>query len=90
MHSGRFRHARFLGICNFLHQEYHPCMSLKTLGVKHLTSITQPLVIASGLSVGKEGPSVHVACCIGSLVAGLFDNFRRSQSKRRNASRTCV
>jgi len=23
---------------------------------------------------------VHVACCIGSLVAGLFDNFRRSQS----------
>jgi chloride channel 3/4/5 len=38
------------------------------------------LAIASGLSVGKEGPSVHVACCIGSLVAGLFDNYRRSQS----------
>ncbi|KAG8832491.1 glycerol ethanol, ferric requiring protein, partial [Serendipita sp. 400] len=38
-----------------------------------IKSLTLPLVIASGLSVGKEGPSVHVACCIGYLCEGGGD-----------------
>ncbi|KAL0956839.1 hypothetical protein HGRIS_002951 [Hohenbuehelia grisea] len=49
-----------------------------------IKSVTLPLVIASGLSVGKEGPSVHVACCIGSLVASHFRSFSRSQGKMRD------
>ncbi|KAH9083912.1 voltage-gated chloride channel [Lactarius deliciosus] len=49
-----------------------------------IKSLTLPLVIASGLSVGKEGPSVHVACAIGNLVASQFGRFSRSQSKMRD------
>ncbi|KAG9006370.1 glycerol ethanol, ferric requiring protein [Tulasnella sp. JGI-2019a] len=48
-----------------------------------IKSLTLPLVIASGLSVGKEGPSVHVACCIGNVVARMFGRFARSQGKMR-------
>ncbi|KAH9839164.1 Cl-channel protein [Rhodofomes roseus] len=53
------------------------------VGTFFVKSITLPLVIASGLSVGKEGPSVHVACCIGYLVASLFRRYHLSQGKMR-------
>ncbi|QPG73713.1 hypothetical protein FOA43_001026 [Brettanomyces nanus] len=43
-----------------------------------IKSIGLPLVIASGLNVGKEGPSVHYAACVGNVVAKLFHNFERS------------
>ncbi|EIN11552.1 voltage-gated chloride channel [Punctularia strigosozonata HHB-11173 SS5] len=52
-------------------------------GTFFIKSVTLPMVIASGLSVGKEGPSVHVACCIGNLIAGLFSRYTKSQEKRR-------
>lgn len=35
-------------------------------------SIGLPLAIASGLSVGKEGPSVHYAVCVGSVISKMF------------------
>ncbi|VEU22581.1 DEKNAAC103374 [Brettanomyces naardenensis] len=43
-----------------------------------IKSIGLPLVIASGLSVGKEGPSVHYAACTGNVIAKLFTNFKNS------------
>ncbi|TFK53546.1 hypothetical protein OE88DRAFT_1676743 [Heliocybe sulcata] len=55
-------------------------LGLVTLLIK---SLTLPLVIASGLSVGKEGPSVHVACCIGNVMASLSSRFSRSEGKKR-------
>ncbi|KAG7905418.1 hypothetical protein KL906_005084 [Ogataea polymorpha] len=43
-----------------------------------IKSFALPLVIASGLSVGKEGPSVHYAACVGHVIPKLFKRFSRS------------
>ncbi|TCD69139.1 hypothetical protein EIP91_008615 [Steccherinum ochraceum] len=40
------------------------------------------LAVASGLSLGKEGPLVHVACCTAYLLLRLF-NFRHSEVQKR-------
>ena len=48
-----------------------------------IKSIALPLAIASGLSVGKEGPSVHYAVCVGSVISQLFEKYRQSASKTR-------
>ncbi|KAG8833649.1 glycerol ethanol, ferric requiring protein [Serendipita sp. 399] len=52
---------------------------IKSLTLASTISIVQ--TFTKGLSVGKEGPSVHVACCIGYLVASFFPRFSRSQGK---------
>ncbi|RMZ84706.1 hypothetical protein DV737_g902, partial [Chaetothyriales sp. CBS 132003] len=48
-----------------------------------IKSLCLPLAIASGLSVGKEGPSVHYATCVGNVVSRLFSKYRLSASKTR-------
>ncbi|EXK35293.1 chloride channel, other eukaryote [Fusarium oxysporum f. sp. lycopersici 4287] len=48
-----------------------------------IKSVCLPLAIASGLSVGKEGPSVHYAVCTGNVISRLFDKYKRNASKTR-------
>ncbi|KAG6366313.1 hypothetical protein INS49_000490 [Diaporthe citri] len=55
-----------------------------------IKSICLPLAIASGLSVGKEGPSVHYAVCTGNVISRLFDKYRRSRSKTREVLSACA
>lgn len=38
----------------------------------------------SGLSVGKEGPSVHYAVCVGNSIGRLVPKYRKSASKGGN------
>jgi chloride channel 3/4/5 len=58
-----------------------------TLAIK---SICLPLAIASGLSVGKEGPSVHYAVCTGNVISRLFNKYRSNASKTREILSACA
>ncbi|KAJ3849426.1 Cl-channel protein [Lentinula lateritia] len=41
------------------------------------------LAVASGLSLGKEGPLVHVACCMAYMLSRLFKQFKHSEAQKR-------
>ncbi|KAJ9148987.1 Chloride channel protein [Pleurostoma richardsiae] len=62
-------------------------LGLWTLIIK---SVALPLAIASGLSVGKEGPSVHYAVCTGNVISRLFDKYKRNASKTREILSACA
>ncbi|CAL8241388.1 unnamed protein product [Merluccius merluccius] len=51
-----------------------------TLIVKTITLV---LAVSSGLSLGKEGPLVHVACCCANILCHLFTKYRKNEAKRR-------
>ncbi|KAK9476395.1 chloride channel, partial [Lipomyces japonicus] len=55
-----------------------------------IKSLGLPLAIASGLSVGKEGPSVHYAVCTGNVIARMFAKYRRSAAKMRDILTACA
>ncbi|KAJ3376481.1 H(+)/Cl(-) exchange transporter 3, partial [Lobulomyces angularis] len=41
------------------------------------------LSVASGMSLGKEGPLVHVACCVGNIIPKFFKKYANNEAKRR-------
>lgn len=55
-----------------------------------IKSVALPLAISSGLSVGKEGPSVHYAVCTGNVISRLFAKYRRNASKTREILSACA
>ena len=48
-----------------------------------IKAVTIMLAVASGLSLGKEGPMVHMACCIGNVISYLFPKYGRNEAKKR-------
>lgn len=58
----------------------HGYLGLKTLIFKTLGLI---LAISSGMSVGKEGPYVHIGTCVGNICSRMFSKYRTNDGKRR-------
>ncbi|KAF2771539.1 chloride channel protein [Teratosphaeria nubilosa] len=55
-----------------------------------IKTLSMPLGIASGLSIGKEGPSVHYAVCTGNVISRMFDKYRRNAAKTREILSACA
>lgn len=46
-------------------------------------SVGLALSVASGLSLGKEGPFVHIASCIGNIISRYVAKYENNEGKRR-------
>lgn len=77
--SGRCPYAR---ISNQLRQVIgfviHGYLGGRTLFTK---SVGLALSVASGLSLGKEGPFVHIASCIGNIVSRFHSKYENNEGQ---------
>jgi chloride channel 3/4/5 len=48
-----------------------------------IKSICMMLAVSAGLSLGKEGPLVHVSCCIGNIFSYMFPKYGKNEAKKR-------
>ncbi|KAL1935811.1 hypothetical protein VTP01DRAFT_4951 [Rhizomucor pusillus] len=46
-----------------------------------MKSVGLAMAVASNLSIGKEGPSVHMACCVGNVISRSFQKYRTSKAE---------
>ena len=51
-----------------------------------IKSVGLMLAAASGLNLGKEGPMVHLACCIGNIFSYAFPKYGKNEAKKREVS----
>ncbi|KAG8863296.1 hypothetical protein FRB96_008787 [Tulasnella sp. 330] len=58
----------------------HGYLGGRTLFTK---SLGLSLSVASGLSLGKEGPFVHIASCVGNIISRFFSKYENNEGKRR-------
>ncbi len=54
----------------------HGYLGGRTLFIK---AVGLALSVASGLSLGKEGPFVHIASCIGNIVSRYFGKYENNE-----------
>ncbi|KAF2816705.1 chloride channel-like protein 3 [Mytilinidion resinicola] len=48
-----------------------------------LKAVGAVFAVATGMSLGKEGPFIHIAACVGQLVAERFPKYRENGKKMR-------
>ena len=58
----------------------HGYLGVRTLVIKTIGLV---LSVSSGLSLGKEGPYVHIATCVGNIACRLFSKYNHNDGKRR-------